>query len=608
MNRSCMDNVYTLNELVQGRLREGKTTFTFFLDVQKAYDTVWRNGLWFKLWDMGIRGRMWRVIKKMYNVSRSAVLLEGERSDSFGVDQGVAQGCSLSPILFSVFINDLLKVVDEANVGIPLSNGKKLGGMLFADDFVGVSESEEGLQQLIDAVRGYCNKWRLRANVNKSAVMVFSKQAVKSQCKWGEHDLPVVSSYRYLGIDFASNGAWDVHVKKVCVNGRKKVNQLHSVLANRDINVSARRLLLLAVVRPSIEYGGEIWACNKAQAASLESIVLGGAKKILGCSSRTCNEAVRGDMGLETLKSRRDKAKLRWWFKVSSMSEDRLPRQLFRQEWEVKPRRGRQRKTWGRLVDDLFKELALDKEEWSNDIEHRECSLKEFMAYVEDSIDEREDKEFQKGLDSKVKLEMYKTFGRQREFKEYLRGENDAGTRLLFKFRSGTHGLNEELGRHRGREGKTECIICGNECESVTHVLWECPAYRSCREHFSGELQELLGGSGMDFEQLSSEEKTSYVLGTEKWETHFDSLLKLVKEFIVDVWEIRKLKLYGDDACPNHPQSQSLAGDPLPVAGAKGMRVGKLGELYVSYSDVVLHSSTHCPGCVVNGSGAMAAY
>ena len=89
--------------------------------------------------------------------------------------------------------------------------------------------------------------------------------------------------------------------------------------------MSARRLLLLAVVRPSIEYGGEIWGCNKAQAASLESIVLGGAKKILGCSSRTCNEAVRGDMGLETLKSRRDKAKLRWWFKVSSMSEDRLP-------------------------------------------------------------------------------------------------------------------------------------------------------------------------------------------------------------------------------------------------------------------------------------------
>ena len=83
-------------------------------------------------------GRKGRVIKKMYMSSRSAVLLEGQKSDSFNVDQGVAQGCSLSPILFSVFINDLLKEVEQAELGIQLSSGKTFGGMLFADDFVGV--------------------------------------------------------------------------------------------------------------------------------------------------------------------------------------------------------------------------------------------------------------------------------------------------------------------------------------------------------------------------------------------------------------------------------------------------------------------------------------
>ena len=299
VNRSCMDNVFTLNELVQGRW-EDKRTFAFFLDIQK-YDTVWYNGLW----DMGAKGRMWRVFKKIYAVSRSAVLLEGEKSASFSVDQGVAQGCSLSPILFSVFINDLLKVVEEADVGISLSNGKKLGGMLFADDFVGVSESEEDLRKLIEVIHGYCSKWRLRANVNKSAVMVFSKKPVKCQCKWGEQDLPVVSSYRYLGIDFASNGAWDVHVKNVCVNGKRKVNQLHSVLSNRDVNLSARRLLLLSVVRPSTEYGSEIWDCNKTQAASLESIMLGGAVPL-----RLVTRQFEG-YGVGPLKSRRDRAKLK---------------------------------------------------------------------------------------------------------------------------------------------------------------------------------------------------------------------------------------------------------------------------------------------------------
>ena len=91
---------------------------------------------------------------------------------------------------------------------------------------------------------------------------------------------------------------------------------------------------------------------------------MGGAKEILGCSSKTCNEAVRGDMGLETLKSRRDKAKLKWWYKLATMPQDMYPKQLFSQEWNVKPRRGRQRKTWGKVIDDIFLSLGLDKCEW----------------------------------------------------------------------------------------------------------------------------------------------------------------------------------------------------------------------------------------------------
>ena len=103
---------------------------------------------------MGVKARVWHVIKKMYGVflySKSAVLLEGEKSDTFKIEQGVAQGCSLSPILFSVFINDLLKEVEQTGLGIQLSSGKTVGGM-FADDFVGISDSKESLQKLVDVV------------------------------------------------------------------------------------------------------------------------------------------------------------------------------------------------------------------------------------------------------------------------------------------------------------------------------------------------------------------------------------------------------------------------------------------------------------------------
>ena len=103
----------------------------------------------------------------------------------------------------------------------------------------------------------------LKANVTKSAVMVFAKEVVNVEgtWKWREHDLPTVA---YLGIDFASNRAWDGHIKKVLDCGRKKVNQLHSVISNKDINLSARRLLLPSVVRSSLEYGSEVWEGNKS--------------------------------------------------------------------------------------------------------------------------------------------------------------------------------------------------------------------------------------------------------------------------------------------------------------------------------------------------------
>ena len=107
---------------------------------------------------MGVRGKVWRVIKQMYEFSRSAVFLEGEKSDAFSLEQGVAQGCSLSPILFSVFINDLLIDVEKAGLGVQLNNSKSIGGLLFADDFVGMSDSRENLQKLIDVVHKFCNQ------------------------------------------------------------------------------------------------------------------------------------------------------------------------------------------------------------------------------------------------------------------------------------------------------------------------------------------------------------------------------------------------------------------------------------------------------------------
>ena len=68
-------------------------------------------------------------------------------------------------------------------------------------------------------------------------------------------------------------------------------------------------------------------------------------------------------MGLDTLKNLRERAKLKWWYKLATLPEDRYPK-----KWNIKPCRGRQRKVWSRIVDDLFKSLDTDKGEWQEDI------------------------------------------------------------------------------------------------------------------------------------------------------------------------------------------------------------------------------------------------
>ena len=196
-------------------------------------------------------------------------------------------------------------------------------------------------------------------------------------------------------------------------------------------------------MRPTLEYGSEVWEGNKSQAAALESVE---RSVFLGAPQRL---VMRQLEGIWVWKPYRINLSLKLWYKLASMSEDRYPRRVFSQDWNAKPRRGRQRKVWSRLVDNLFGSLDLDKAEW---LEKGDSSLKAFLAMVEESIGERERKKFVEGLNSKVKLTVYKSFGRRFSLRSiYLHGLSDAGTRLLCKFRSGTHGLNEELGRHRGR-------------------------------------------------------------------------------------------------------------------------------------------------------------
>ena len=107
--RSTVNHIFTLAEIIKRKKREGKPTYACFLDIKKAYNTVWREGLWDKLQRAGIQNRISQVIKNMYSEVKSSVVLNDRMTEWFNIEIGLRQGCVLSPLLFLIFINDLLR-------------------------------------------------------------------------------------------------------------------------------------------------------------------------------------------------------------------------------------------------------------------------------------------------------------------------------------------------------------------------------------------------------------------------------------------------------------------------------------------------------------------
>ena len=132
----------------------------------------------------------------------------------------------------------------------------------------------------------------------------------------------------------------------------------------------------------------------------------------------------------------------------------------------------------------------------------------------------------------------------------------------------------EELGRHRDKENDQSCKICGSECESVEHFIWECALYDKQRTDFLQSLKGTLEVKEFDdFFQLESFGRTAFILSCNRLENN--TLLQLIKGFLLECWEVRKEHLYGDTGhSPVTEASDLFCSAPL--------------------------------GCVVNGDSAMA--
>ena len=185
--RSIDEPLFILNELLQYQCVElNKQVFVCAIDLSKAFDSVWRDGLMRQVFHVGVRDEMLRLICNMDSHTTSAVWLNNKLSQEFQLTTGVRQGEKSSPLLFNIYIYQLLSHHINQHFATTKQitiKGVDLTHLIYADDLLLFANGPEQVQELMKTAADCFNQLRLSVNVNKTKVIVFSRQHSLTQSK-----------------------------------------------------------------------------------------------------------------------------------------------------------------------------------------------------------------------------------------------------------------------------------------------------------------------------------------------------------------------------------------------------------------------------------------
>ena len=232
-DHSTIDAIFILKYLIDKQMQAKKRLYCAFIDLKKAFDSVSRTSLWFKMIKSGIDGKLFDIIRSMYEHIKLRVKYIGSLSDLFSCDVGLLQGEIISPFLFALFLNDIeLNLQENLNDGVCIEQ-LQLYLLLFADDAVLLSETREGLQNQLNNFENYCTKWNLNVNIPKTKIVVFRKGGNLSQNdKWyyAGNEIEAVNSFVYLGVVFSSGGSFIPNTKTLSGKALTEAYKGHCVL------------------------------------------------------------------------------------------------------------------------------------------------------------------------------------------------------------------------------------------------------------------------------------------------------------------------------------------------------------------------------------------
>ena len=175
-----------------------------FVDLEKAYDRIPRELLWECLIEYGVDIELLQAIKSLYKQCSVCVRANGVKSTSFTVGIGLRQGCVLSPLLFIIFMDRIVKR-SRGSECVKIGN-VEVARLLFADDLVMLASSQNDLQCALERFAAECDAAGMKVSTSKTEVMTLSRQPVDCTLYVKGVQLRQVEKCKYLGIMFANDG------------------------------------------------------------------------------------------------------------------------------------------------------------------------------------------------------------------------------------------------------------------------------------------------------------------------------------------------------------------------------------------------------------------
>ena len=315
-----------LNDIMSSIQHASSPLHICSLDAEKCFDSIWHDGLFYKLYGK-LKDTHWRFLYKWYKSMSAVVRWNGSYSQSFKITRGTKQGSILSPILFNYFINDLLIELQSCQNGVVIG-GVRFNSFAYADDVSLFSATATGLQNLIDICENYSKQWRFRFGINKTKCMIVGSDMFKRPASLylGNNTIDNVDELEILGTIFSSKLNPLCNINKRTNSCRQSMYALaESGCCYPGLSSEVKIHLWNSIGQPVLTAGLETLSLNQSHINTLENTQGSFIKRMLGFAQRSHHKKLIQAAGIKTIGSIIQRNAQSLWhriFKIQSPTRD----------------------------------------------------------------------------------------------------------------------------------------------------------------------------------------------------------------------------------------------------------------------------------------------